>query len=160
MFEGIIYAINGVHCVYQLRSVLDMSDLQLKACLAFLHEVGAVSFIDTFDICNIYVLENFEALWDESLLTELVEYSLFFMETSVWLRLCNTSSSLDLRTFWIFIVSLYSVVFIKFYGESMYTQLSLATVLLSSLFSEILFLFTTTQASLLLKNQLECQWIL
>ena len=74
MFEGIIYAINGVHCVYQLRSVLDMSDLQLKACLAILHEGGAVSFIDTFDICNIYVLENFEALWDESLLTELVEY--------------------------------------------------------------------------------------
>lgn len=75
MFENIICAIDGVHCVYQLHSILGISELQLKACLAFLHEVDAVSFIDMFDICNIYVLENFEAIWDESLLTELVDYS-------------------------------------------------------------------------------------
>ena len=74
MFEDLLYAVNGVHCVFQLRSVLEMSELQLKACLAFLHEIGVVSFIDMFDICNIYVLENFEALWDESLLTELLDY--------------------------------------------------------------------------------------
>lgn len=65
MYEEIIHAVDGIHCVYQLQSTLKMNDLQLKACLAFLHSVGAIDFIDIFDICNIYVLEDFEALCDE-----------------------------------------------------------------------------------------------
>lgn len=75
MYEEIIHAVDGIHCVYQLQSTLKMNDLQLKACLAFLHSVGAIDFIDIFDICNIYVLEDFEALCDDSLLKQCLDYA-------------------------------------------------------------------------------------
>ena len=52
-----------------------MDELQLKACLSFLQEVGVIGFIDMFDICNIYVLNDYEAIWKEETLKELVTYS-------------------------------------------------------------------------------------
>ena len=45
-----------------------MDELQLKACLSFLQEVGVIGFIDMFDICNIYVLNDYEAIWKEETL--------------------------------------------------------------------------------------------
>lgn len=74
MYEEIIHAIDGIHCVYQLLSMLEMNEFQLKACLAFLHSVGAINFIDIFDICNIYVLEDFEALCDDAVLKQCLDY--------------------------------------------------------------------------------------
>ena len=52
-----------------------MDELQLKACLSFLQEVGVIGFIDMFDICNIYVLNDYEAIWKEETLQELITYS-------------------------------------------------------------------------------------
>lgn len=52
-----------------------MTEFQLKVCLAYLQQITTVGFIDMFDICNIYVLEDYEKIWDDNLLTELLAYS-------------------------------------------------------------------------------------
>ena len=51
-----------------------MAETQLLACLSFLLEVGAISLIDMFDVCNIYSLQDFESIWKEDVLTDLYNY--------------------------------------------------------------------------------------
>lgn len=51
-----------------------MDTFQLRACLSYLYEMGVVGFIDLYDICNIYVLQDFEAVWNENTIKELIAY--------------------------------------------------------------------------------------
>lgn len=47
----------------------------MKACLSFLFEVGVIGFIDIYDVCNIYILQDYEAFWRDDFMTELISYS-------------------------------------------------------------------------------------
>ena len=60
-----------------------MNEIQLKTCLVYLRQITAVSFIDMFDICNIYVLEDYEQIWNDELLTELLSYSRVHVLTQI-----------------------------------------------------------------------------
>ena len=51
--------------VQYLQQLVDVERIQFRICLSFLLEVRAIGLIDMFDICNIYVLQDFEALWNE-----------------------------------------------------------------------------------------------
>ena len=61
--------------MYEIQNVVSMAETQLLACLSFLLEVGAISLIDMFDVCNIYSLQDFESIWKEDVLTDLYNYS-------------------------------------------------------------------------------------
>ena len=52
-----------------------MDELQFKACLSYLHEISAIGFIDIYDECNSYIIQDFEAIWKEDTINELIEYS-------------------------------------------------------------------------------------
>ena len=65
-------------CVYSLLQELEKkyksNSSALYECLSFLVNVGAVGLIDIFDICNIYVLEDYRSLWKNDLLVNLQKY--------------------------------------------------------------------------------------
>ena len=52
-----------------------MDELQLKACLSYLHEISAIGFIDIFDECNSYIIQDFEEIWKKETINELIDYS-------------------------------------------------------------------------------------
>lgn len=63
--------------MYYLQQLVDVERIQFRICLSFLLEVRAIGLIDMFDICNIYVLQDFEALWNEAVLTDMLSYCRF-----------------------------------------------------------------------------------
>ena len=52
-----------------------MDEQQLKACLSYLCEVGVIGFLDTYDVCNIYILQDYESIWKAEVINDLIKYS-------------------------------------------------------------------------------------
>ena len=60
--------------MFYIEQHIGMDRMHLLLCLSFLLQVKAIGLIDLFDVCNIYVLQDFEAIWNRPLLRSLLNY--------------------------------------------------------------------------------------
>ena len=60
--------------MFYIEQQIGMDRMHLLLCLSFLLQVRAIGLIDLFDVCNIYVLQDFEAVWNRPLLRSLLSY--------------------------------------------------------------------------------------